>query len=83
MKRFTMTASAAGLLLLASCLFLTGCGQSGSGDKTGLSDAKMSAMEKDHMMAVDKMADGKMSDGKMSTDKMADGKMSDGKMAGK
>ena len=75
MKRFAITASAAGLLLVAGCLFLTGCGQSGSSDKMGLSDAKMSAIEKDRMMADDKMADGKMADGKTGSDKMAHGKM--------
>lgn len=83
MKSFTFAAVAASLLL-GVCVFVTGCGQSSTGnDKMGMSDGKMSAMDK---MGDDKMADGKMekmSDGKMGMDKMADGKMSDGKMAGK
>ena len=80
MKSFTFAAVAASLLL-GVCLFVTGCSSSTSGDKMGMSDAKMSdgkmsAMESDHM------ADGKMSDGKMGMDNMS-GKMSDGKMSGK
>ena len=70
MKSFTIAAVAASLLL-SVCFFVTGCGQSTvGGDKMGMSDGKMSAMDK---MGEDKMADGKM----------ADGKMDDGKMAGK
>ena len=73
MKSFTFAAVAASLLL-GVCVFVTGCGQSSTGnDKMGMSDGKMSAMDK---MGDDKMADGKM-------DKMSDGKMGDDKMAGK
>lgn len=68
MNKFAFAAVAASLLL-GVCVFVTGCNQSSVGsDKMGMSDGKMSAM--------DKMADDKMASGKMAP-------MSDGKMAGK
>jgi uncharacterized protein involved in copper resistance len=88
MKSFTFAAIAASLLL-GVCVFVTGCGSgTGGGEKMGMSDGKMSAMDK---MADTKMSDGKMddtkmdkmSDGKMADGKMGNDKMSDGKMAGK
>ena len=78
MKSFTFAAVAASLLL-GVCVFVTGCGQSSTGnDKMGMSDGKMSAMDK---MGDDKMADGKMH--QISDDKMDHGKMGNDKMAGK
>ena len=78
MKSFTFAAVAASLLLVV-CLFVTGCGSATTGnDKMGMSDGKMSAMDK---MGDDKMADGKMH--QISEDKMDHGKMGNDKMAGK
>ena len=79
MNRFTSVASSVVVLLVTSSLFLTGCGQSNSGEKMGVADAKMT----EGMMTNDKMDGGKMSEGKMSDAKMSDGKMGDDKMAGK
>lgn len=73
MKTFAFGAVAASLLL-GVCAFVTGCNQSSVGsDKKGMSDGKMSAMDK---MADDKMAGEKM-------DAMSGSKISDGKMSGK